>query len=549
MTQPRQLMLAGSAVLAIAAFGPAIGAKPTTAGETVSTTAPIYDAILHEGLEHSETSAITAELADDIGPRLTGSPNMARAYAWAMAKAERIGLEHIRLEPVDIDPIRWELTDVSVRLTAPDRAVLVAQAGAWSVPTGGTLSAEALPVTITSEADFAAYRGKLAGRIVLLGPMRPVPPLDRPLTVRYTDEEITAGTPNQAVRAVYQDAEGRRRKTSEAGLFKARLHAFLEEEKVLAVMLPSRDGDRGGGTGNLSVDEGPFSVRSWHAGERPRFPFAYLAIEHFGRLWRLAETGRHPHLELRIATDENPKGTPTYNLVAEIPGSDPKLAAQVVLAGAHLDSWASGTGALDNASGVAAVLEAARILKQVGFHPRRTIRIVLFGAEEQGLYGSYAYVGRHLGSFPRGSSPDQLAIPSQGRRTTTGPLAKLRGYRDFSIMFNMDGGSGKVRGVFAGDNPALAAKFRDWIAPLKPLGVLAVYDEPFYPADQSSFSDIGLPGVMFQQDPLEYFTRARHSNMDTMERISPEDLAQQATVLATFLARSASDDTLMPRPR
>lgn len=503
--------------------------------------------IRSEGLGRSQALSLTAELADGIGPRLTGSENMEKAYDWGLETARRIGLDNPRLEKIEIETIPWRLDDVSVAMTAPDSMVFVAQAAPWSVGTRGTIRSPAIPVEISGAADFDKYRGKLRGKIILFGSPRNVPFPEEPLAVRYTDEEIVSGAPNEAVRTAYRNIDARYAKMADDGLFKTRLRAFLESEGVASVILPSRDGSRGGGSGNLSIDETPFTVRAWTASERPRFPIVFAAIEHYGRAWRLAEAGNSPVLRVMVKVTESKRPTPAYNVIGDIPGTDPALASQVVMAGAHLDSWAAGTGALDNASGVAMVLEAARILKTTGFKPRRTIRVVLFGAEEQGLHGSISYARKHLGRIPRSTTPAQLALTAETRRIRIGPNETLPGFRDFSIIYNMDAGSGRIRGVFAGGNPRLARRFEQWIKPLKDLGVLAVYDEPFYAADQSSFTDLGLPGVMFQQDPLEYFTRARHSNLDTMERISPGDLAQSATVLAIFLAHSASEPDLMPR--
>lgn len=529
--------------LAIAA-GILMIATPTASAQLGSDQ---QDAIRAEGLTNSHAVEYAAELADGIGARLSGSPNMQRAVQWSLGALSELRLENQRLEPADMSAIGWRQVNSWVRLAEPDAMVFEAQAGAWSVATKGKIAAEAVAVELDDDASFSRYRGQLAGKIVLLGPLRDTPPIDEALTRRYSNAEIIDGSVNNQLRESFQTRDARLVRQSEAGLFKARLRSFLEREGVAAVLVPSRESQHGGGSGNLSIDEGPFSVRSWTPSERPQFPFAYVSIENFGRVWRLARADKAPRLEMSIDIEESVNPVPSYNVIAEWPGSDPALRGQIVAVGAHLDSWASGTGALDNASGVAAVLEAIRILKATGYKPKRTIRVILFGAEEQGLFGSTAYVRRHLGSYPRSTTPDQMALASEGQRKAIGPLKKRPEYDNFSIIYNMDGGSGRIRGVFSGGNPELAALFRQWAAPLADLGMLAVYDEPFWPADQSSFSDIGLPGVMFQQDPLDYFTRARHSNLDTMERLSRSDMAQQATILATFLAHSASAKGLMPR--
>jgi hypothetical protein len=371
--------------------------------------------------------------------------------------------------------------------------------------------------------------------VVLLGEPKPASQ-DAPAVVRYTDEEVLKGDAAQAVRAYYRTVAERRVRQGQEGLFKARRNAFLAQERVAAVIV-----DGGGASpGAMSVDGSELGGRPWLAAERPAFPALYLAGDAYRRCWRLVEGGSLVRLALEIATEEGDPNTPGFNVVAEFPGRDPTLRAKVVLAGAHLDSWAAGAGAADNGAGVAAPLEAVRILKAVGAKPRRTIRVALYGGEEQGLYGSEAYARQRLGSIPRSTAPEQLALSVEGRRAKVGPLRKGPEYDDFSVAFNLDGGSGRIRGVFTGGDPALAERYRAWIAPLKDLGVLAVYNGPHWPADQSTFTEIGLPGVSFLQDPLDYDSRAHHTSLDTLERLSPDDLAQAATVLAIFLINSAN---------
>ena len=544
----RLLALAIASALTLSACGgEATSATSASSAASEALPAAMQQAIRDEGLERSQAMTYVAQLADGIGPRLVGTPGMTQANAWALKTMAGIGLSDPRLEPIGMDTVGWIHHGSSVRMHAPNAMDFLAHAGAWSVATPGLVDAEAVAVSLQDDAALAAAKGSLRGKIVLLGPLRETPPVTGPMTQRYSDEDVLSGAPNADVRASYKNVAERRTQQAEAGLFKARLRAFLDAEQVAAVLVPSRDAPHGGGSGSLTVDEGPFSVRSWSPAERATFPFAYVAIEHFGRAWRLAQAGQPVRLQVRIDTEESKALQPAYNVVADWPGSDPALAPQVVLAGAHLDSWIAGTGALDNASGVATVLEAVRILKQAGFTPKRTIRVALFAAEEQGLYGSMAYAKQHLGAYPRATGEDQLALTAEGWRQATGPLQTKPDYDQFSIMYNMDFGAGRIRGVYAGGNPQLAAHFKAWIKPLKDLGVLAVYDEPFWPSDQASFSDIGLPGVMFLQDPLEYFTRARHSNLDTLERVPPEDIAQASTVLAFFIANSAIAPTLMPR--
>jgi carboxypeptidase Q len=504
----------------------------------------LYQAIREEGLKRGQAMVYAASLADGVGARLMGSPNMRRAYDWSLARLRELGLSHPRLEPIGPFGLSWRQVRAWARMSAPDSAQFVAQASPWSMATGGAIEAEVAAVRLDTDEDLDRARGRLAGKIVLLGPPKAASGSE-PVFVRYSDEAVLKGEAADAVRAYYRTVTERRARQGREGLFKARRNAFLAAEGVRAVVI-----DGGGAEpGALVVDSSQLGGRPWLLAERPAFPAIYLAGEAFGRCWRLAQAGAPVRLELEIATEEGDANEPGFNVVGEIPGHDPALKSQIVLAGAHLDSWATGTGAADNGAGVAAPLEAVRILGARGLKPRRTIRVVLYGGEEQGLFGSEAYAKQRLGHIPRSTAPEQLALAVEGRRAKIGPLRKGPEYEDFSVAFNLDGGSGRIRGVFTGGNPALAELYRAWIAPLKDLGVLAVYDSPHWPADQSTYTEIGLPGVSFLQDPLDYDSRAHHTNLDTLERLSPDDLAQAATVLAIFLINSANAEARAPRPR
>jgi len=503
----------------------------------------LYQAIREEGLTRSQAMTFATSLADGVGARLMGSPNMRRAYDWSLTRMRELGLNAPRLEPIGPFGLSWRQIRAWARMTTPSDAAFTAVAAPWSAATTGPIEAEVGAVRLDTDDDLARVKGTLAGKIVLLGAPKPASAAE-PAVVRYTDQEILRGDAADAVRAYYRTVTERRARQGREGLFKARRNAFLATEGVAAVVL-----DAGGGEpGVLHVDGSDLGGRPWLAAERPAFPALYVAGDAYARCWRLTQSGTAVRLQLEIATEEGDPAEPGYNVIAEMPGGDPRLMSQVVLAGAHLDSWAAGVGAGDNGAGVAATLEAIRILRVLDIKPRRTIRVVLYGGEEQGLYGSEAYARRRLGFIPRSTAPEQLALSVEGRRAKVGPLWKGPEYEDFSVAFNLDGGSGRIRGVFAGGNPALAALYRRWITPLNDLGVLAVYDGPHWPADQSTFTGIGLPGVSFLQDPLDYDSRAHHTNLDTLERVSPEDLAQAATVLAIFLINSANIGGRAPRP-
>lgn len=502
----------------------------------------LYAAIREEGLKRGQAMTYAASLVDGVGPRLMGSPGMRRAYDWSLARLRELGLSDPRLEPIGPFGLSWRQIRAWARTTAPDGAPFVAQAAPWSAATNGVIEAEVVAVSLATDEDLQREKGRLAGKIVLLSPP-PARAAEGPAIIRYTDDDVIRGDAAEAVRAYYRTVAERRVRQGREGLFKARRNAFLAAEGVRALVVSG-----GAQPGAMTIDGAELGGRPWLAAQRPAFPVLYLSGEGYARCWRQVEAGAPVRLQLEIVTEEGKPVEPGYNVVAEISGTDPRLKAQIVLAGAHLDSWAAGAGAADNGAGVAATLEAVRILRALDFKPRRTIRIVLYGGEEQGLYGSEAYARQRLGHIPRSTAPEQMALAVEGRRAKVGPLRKGSEYEDFSVAFNLDGGSGRIRGVFAGGNPALATLYRSWIAPLKDLGVLAVYDGPHWPADQSTFTEIGLPGISFLQDPLDYDSRAHHTNLDTLERLAPEDLAQAATVLAIFMANSANTDHRAPRP-
>jgi len=406
-----------------------------------------------------------------------------------------------------------------------------------------------VPVVIADEAAMAKYRGKLSGKVVLLGPLREVPEPFKPFAERYTDEQLADGSAAAPIQRYYASRAEHLAAMSRARAFKIEVTSFLVQEHVLAVAIPSRDGENGGGTGNLTVDNSAMPGQAqWRTSERPSFPVVYVSIESFGRAWRLASTNVPVTIQLQVDTQVLSEHEHGYNVVGDLPGQDPALANQFVVLGAHLDSWAAGTGATDDGAGVAATLESIRILQSLHIKPCRTIRVVLYGGEEEGLFGSVAYVSQHLGSVPRSTEPDQLLIPVAGWRKKVGPLQVGSEYSLLSAAYNLDDGAGRIRGIFAGGNPALADIYRDWIAPLKDIGVATVIDGPDWPADESSFSEIGLPGVSYLQDPLDYDSRSHHTNMDTIERLLPGDMAQAAVVSAIFAINTADCRELLPRP-
>ncbi len=494
--------------------------EPQPAVEKLDLT--MYQKIREEGLQRSRIMDYASALADDIGPRLTGSPNMAKANAWTRDQLTAMGCVNAHLDDWGEFGMGWQQLNTWVRMTAPDTAVFIAQATPWSPATNGPITADATYVNIQSDDDFAKYQGKLAGKIVLLGEMRPVPPVDAALFVRYTDQQLAemANFPvEDRANAAFQQ---RLRTFMQRMKLTDKLVQFLADEKVAAVIRPSRDAHDGGGSGGTIFDDNGAAMgrTPYLRGHEMKVPTVVMAIESYGRVYRLLEA----HVPVKIEMDVETKFTGDhehgYDTVAEIPGTDPNLKDQVVMVGGHLDSWIAGTGATDNGAGTLVAMEVMRILTALHVQPRRTIRIALWSGEEEGLFGSRGYVKEHFGSAPLSTAPDQVALPEFMRRAS-GPLELKPEQRLISGYFNLDNGSGKVRGVYLQGNAAIAPIFAQWIEPLRDLGVTTLTMRNTGGTDHLSFDAVGIPGFQFIQDPLDYETRTHHSNMDVYEELQP----------------------------
>ncbi len=505
-----------------------------------------YARIREEGLSHSHVMELASALDDDIGGRLTGSPNMQKANDWTRDQLTRLGLVNAHLEDWGEFGMGWQQINTWVRMTAPDSAPFIAQATPWSPATSGAVSGEAVNVVIDDEKDIDKYKGKLSGKIVLLGEMRDVPPVDKPLFERYTDKDLEELAQYEA--GPNRDLQRR----IEAYLKRAALHdkiaAFLAEEKVAGVILPSRDGKNSGGSGGTFFDDNGAALGSqpYKADKAVKVPVVVTAIENYGRVYRLLKQHVPVTLEMNVETKFTGDHQHGFDTIAEIPGTDPTLKDQIVMVGGHLDSWAAGTGATDNGAGSVVAMEAVRILKALDIHPRRTIRIALWSGEEEGLFGSKGYVKEHFGSYPLATDPESMKVPEFVRKAA-GPIETKPEWKTLDVYFNVDNGTGKIRGVYLQGNAAVEPIFRQWIAPLKDLGVSTITMRNTGGTDHLSFDAVGLSGFQFIQDPMDYESRTHHSNMDTYERLQPADLAQISTVEAIFLYNAAMRDEMMPR--
>ena len=513
----------------------------------------MYARIREEGLQHGKVMQFGDALANGIGPRLTGSPNMAKANAWTRDTLTAIGLSNAHLEDWGDFGMGWQQINTWARMVSPDPEPLWMQAAPWSPSTNGAVTGEMAYIPLSTTADLDKWKGKLKGKIVLLGATRPTPDITEPLFHRYTDEELKdmetaeGPTPRRAQAGPPQTIEQRLAERARLQRLRAQAMKMFMDEGVVAIITPTRDGGDGGGTGIIFDDNGANLARDAQKPENAvKIPNAVMMIEHYDRLAHLADAHVPVTLEVNIDTKFTGDHEHGFDTVAEIPGTDPKLKDQVVMVGGHLDSWISGTGATDNGAGSIVAMEAVRILKALDLKPRRTIRIALWSGEEEGLFGSQGYVKNHFGTFAEPAHPDTSGLPAFMRRER-GPLTTTKEWETLDAYYNLDNGTGRVRGVYTQGNIPIGPIFAQWIAPLKDLGVTTISYRNTGGTDHLSFDAVGLPGFQFIQDPMDYETRTHHSDMDTFDRLHQADLEQAAIVEAIFLWNTSQRDAMMPR--
>ncbi|MCW4453385.1 M20/M25/M40 family metallo-hydrolase [Flavobacterium sp. MXW15] len=523
----KQCVLA--ACLGLSGLAPALASEPVDLD--------MVSRIRQEAFHRSQVMDHFSHLTEVIGPRLTNSPQMAQANAWTRGKFGEWGLANAHDEAFDDFGRGWEFTSASVEMLGERVQPLHALPKAWTPGTDGPVEGELVRVEIKKPADIDKYRGKLAGKILLLGEAREYKRGTEPDSHRH-DATSLEGLQEFTVPKGSAGERAKRVKeyTERQELAKA-VNTFFAEEGALAAISIS-----GWDNGIIRVAGGG----SRKAGEPVGVPELAMIAEHFNPLVRALDNKQSVRLRVNVAarfTDESDR--PGYNTLAEIPGSGSK-AGEIVMLGAHLDSWHTGTGAADNAAGVAVMMEAMRILKAVGAKPKRTIRVALWSGEEQGLIGSQAYVASHFAHYPEPTDPAQKALPAS-LREPTGPLRKLRDYDRFSVYFNMDNGSGRFRGIYAQENLAAMPIFEAWLKPFHDVGATTVATRNTGSTDHISFDRVGLPGFQFIQDRLDYFSNVHHSHLDTWDHAEPEDLKQAAAIVASFVYHAAMREEKMPR--
>lgn len=493
----------------------------------------VINRIKDEETNRSQVMQTIGYLTDVIGPRLTGSPGLRKAQQYVIERLSSWGVANAHLEPWGRNFGRgWSLEGFNANMISPSFSSLIAYPKAWSPATNGTVRGEAIFLDVKSEPDLLKYKGKLKGKIVLLTPARQVEPQFLKAPQRLTDEELRklSEAPPPAGRRQFQmDAQQRAR----AELNYKRWQMLLDEGA--AVTLEPGFGD--GGTVYVTSASVPTPAdtdpdkrpRPWDLNRPVVVPQVVVAAEQYNRIVRLIARSIPVELEINIAVRFYDQDPMAYNVIAEIPGTD--LKDEVVMIGGCLDSWHTATGATDNAAGTAVAMEVLRLFNSLKLKPRRTVRIGLWSAEEQGAFGSQAYVANHFAT----------------RAGDAGDLQRKPEYEKFSAYFNLDYGAGRIRGVYLQGNQAARPIFSAWLAPFKEMGAETLTNAGVFATDHNSFDDAGLPGFQFLRDFMENNPRTAHTNMDVYDHVLEDDLKQTAVIAATFVYQAAMRDEKLPR--
>ncbi|WP_066797800.1 M20/M25/M40 family metallo-hydrolase [Sphingomonas soli] len=510
------------------AFATFVAATALVAPLSVSAQAvpPETARIIAEGTANSEVMRIAQYLTDVIGPRLTISPGMRQAEDWTAAKFREWGLSNVHKEGFEFGR-GWESLGASMRLVEPRMTPLTIAPIAWTPGTDGVVRAPVVVAVMSDIASMEQYKGKLRGKLVLISDPEPPKDQDEPAFKRWSDADLARFDRFDLTRRSANVSF-----TSRQAFARAR-EAFLKAEGAVAYgSMSFRPGKIVHGQGSRFL-----------VGDSPALPGFEIAQEDYRRLTRLAAMGAAPVVELNSQVRYDDSDPQAYNVIADIAGTDAK--AGYVMAGAHLDSWAAGDGAVDNAAGSAMVMEAARIIKASGIRTKRTIRFALWSAEEQGLFGSQDYVQRYIASRP--VSDGSTGIKAKQVWGNGWPITPLPGHGQLVAYFNIDNGSGKIRGINAQNNAAAGAIFAEWLKPFRSMGAETVAIRKVGGTDHVYFDAVGIPAFQFIQDQLDYGTLRHHTNLDTYDALRADDMRQGAIILAAFLINAANSDKPLPR--
>ena len=482
-----------------------------------------------EGFDHSQVMDVLWHITDLYGPRLTNSPQQRKAAEWASGQLAQWGLKNVAIEPWGEFGLGWSCERCVVEMTAPIYMPLIAVPKAWTSGLSAPVSGAPVLIEAATLEDLEKYRGQLAGRIVLSGKVNEVEFPFEPLAKRYDHEDLLdltvietppeGGRPPAADRD--RDREQRRAEFLRQRELRDKMNALFAEEGVAVVLEP--ESSRGHHYGVITLGGGG----SRDATEKRALPQVVVAAEQWNRIARLLQQKQPVQMSVDVQATYYDDDLQGYNVVGEIPGTDPALRDQLVMLGAHFDSWHPATGTTDNGIGSAVVMEAARLLQSLPERPRRTIRVALWTGEEQGLLGSRGYAKKHF------ADPETMELQPEH--------ARLSGY------FNLDNGAGKIRGVYLQGNDACLPIFEAWLAPFHDLGADTLTLRDTGGTDHLAFDAVGLPGFQFIQDPLDYNTRTHHTSMDLYERAIPDDAQQAAVIMAAFAWQAAMRDAMLPR--
>jgi carboxypeptidase Q len=485
--------------------------------------------IKDEESKHSQVMDMVGYLTDVAGPRLTGSPNLKKAQQYAMDRMREWGIANVHPEEWSFGR-GWSLEGFTANMTAPTFGSLIAYPKAWSPGTNGTVRGEVILLDVKTVADLARYQGKLKGKIVLFTSARPVAPEFTPQTRRTSDEELLklASSKPAANESQRFQMSPEQRVRVELNYQKWRM-IYAEGP---AVVLEPGAGDGGVVYVTRVTIPSPMDMPSeqrpqpWDLNKPKVIPQVVVAAEQYNRMIRILGRGVPVEVEVNINARFHDDDPMSHNIIGEIPGTD--LKDEVVMIGGCLDSWHAGTGATDNAAGAAVALEVMRLFKILNLKPRRTIRIGLWSAEEQGTLGSRAYVAAHF-----------------GKPNAVGQFKPE--YEKFSGYFNLDYGTGKIRGVYLQQNEAVRPIFAAWLGPFKEMGAATLTTNGIGATDHNSFDAIGLPAFQFLRDFMETNPRTAHTNMDVYDHVLEDDLKQSAAVAASFIYQAAMRDEKLPR--
>ena len=490
----------------------------------------VINRVKTEAFEHSKVMDHMFYLTDVNGPRLTGSPNYKAAGDWAVARLKEYGLVNVKQEKWGPFGRGWANKHFEAAMIEPQYSPLIGVVVGWTAGTEGTVTGEPMMVSIAKEADFDKFKGKLKGKVIMTQPAPELAFPTNPQGHRYTSEELLAEalSPLPGPSALgprrgnfpgfdpNMTPEERRKAMEERRKLQEKISEFYKTEGVIAEISPGR--------GEGGTVFGP-SPRSYDVKIPVPIPSVVLAAEHYNRISRLLAHKIPVKLALNIQNEITDQNQDSFNITGEIPGTTKK--DEIVMVGGHFDSWNYSTGATDNAAGSAVAMEVVRILKAANLPMDRTVRIGLWGGEEEGLLGSRAYVKEHF------ADPEVMK--------PTAEHAKISGY------FNLDNGTGKIRGVYLQGNDMMRPLFESWFVPFKDLGASTITIRNTGGTDHQSFDGVGIPGFQFIQDPMDYNTRTHHSNMDNYDRIQAGDLMQSSAIMASFVYNTATRSEMLPR--